>query len=185
MKGLAAAHWYRELGPIFHHFFGSDSDAILRGFAVSQANASPSGGLQAVLEVRDLLLRGEPVPPDKISTVVKSIETAYKGQHVTTGMAAKLHDFADSLAGKSTRTWTGDDIRGGAPTAIDIHAQRDTGRIDPKILATLRDRHGLPVAHLQLEVLNRELLALEEHQDGEAGRQEDPAGGAGVRSAEG
>lgn len=154
---IRLANWYRELGPMFEHFFGDDAPAIIRGFAVSQANDSPAGGLAAVLKLRDKMMRGEYIRPGEASVVSDSIQQAIRGEHVSKGLAAKLHDFVDSLEGKRTRTWVGDDIRGGSPTAIDIHAQRDLGRIDPKILTTLRERHGLPVAHLQLEVLEREL----------------------------
>lgn len=157
---LHLAYWYRELGPMFEKFFGDDAPAIIRGFAVSQANDSPAGGLQAVLRLRDKLINGEYIKPNEASVVSDSIQAAIKGEHVSKGMAAKLHDFTDSLEGKSTRTWVGNDIAGGSPTAIDIQAQRDLGRIDPKILRTLRERHGLPVAHLQLEHQERILTRL-------------------------
>jgi len=159
--GLKLAYWYRELGPLFEHFFGEDAPAILRGFGVSQANASPSGGLLAVLRVRDKLLRGEKIGSREISSVVDSIKAAVNGDPVEKGVAAKLSDFIDSLRGAETRSWVGHDIRGGAPTAIDIHAQRDLGQIDPKILATLRDRHGIPVAHLQLQKYENEIRRLQ------------------------
>jgi hypothetical protein len=158
--GLKLANWYAEMGPMMKHFFGDDADAILRGFAVSQANASPAGGLTNVLRVRDKLLRGEPIKKGEISTVSKSIEAAFLGKPITEGMKAKLHDFSDALQGKTTRTWTADDIRGGMPTPTDIHALRDLGHIDHKILSTLRDRHGLPVAHLQLDHMQNELQVL-------------------------
>jgi hypothetical protein len=158
---IRLAHWYRELGPMFETFFGEDAPAIIRGFAVSQANDSPAGGLQAVLRLRDKMLRGDYIAPNEASVVSESIQQAIRGEHVSKGMAAKLTDFTDSLQGKTTRTWTANDIAGGSPTAIDIHAQRDLGRIDPKILRTLRERHNLPVAHLQLEAQERKLATLE------------------------
>lgn len=155
------ARWYEHFEPVFRAHFGPDADAIMRGFAVSQANASPAGGLLNVFRVMDRVERGLPVSNREISTVAESIAMAVKGEPVTQGLAAKLQDFADSLEGKETRTWVGDDPAGGSPTAIDIHAQRDLGRVDPKILATLRDKHGIPVAHLQLEVMEAELRKLE------------------------
>jgi hypothetical protein len=158
--GLRLANWYAEMGPMMRHFFGDDADAVLRGFAVSQANASPAGGLTNVLKVRDKLLRGEPIKDNEISTVVRSIEAAYKGEPITKGMQAKLHDFSDALQGKTTRTWTADDIRGGMPTPVDIHALRDLGYVDRKILRTLQERHGLPVSHLRLDAMENELRVL-------------------------
>ena len=154
------AKWYEEVAPTIERFFGDnpDAEAILRGFAVSQANDSPSGGLQATLRVFDKIRAGEPLDPLEISVVVKQIEQAVRGQHVSRGLAAKLHDFADSIQGKDTRTWMGDDPRGGRPTANDVHAIRDLGYVDPKIVARLRNpesgamfRKGLGEHEFQLD----------------------------------
>lgn len=149
--GLRLASWYREAMPILRTFFGDDADAIMRGFAVSQANASPSGGLAAVLTVRDMMLRGQKIPKGAISTVLDSIKAAVQGEEISKGMAAKLHDFAASLEGRRTRSWAADDIRAGAPVAVDIHALRDVGLVDPKIIRTLRDRHGIDVSKLTID----------------------------------
>lgn len=135
----ALARWYEQVAPTFERFFGEDAEAILRGFTVSQANASPTSGLQATLRVFDKLKTGQAIDPLEISAVVKSIEKAVEGQHVSKGLAAKLHDFADSIEGKNTRTWMGDDPRGGRPTANDVHAIRDLGYVDKKLAARLRN----------------------------------------------
>lgn len=157
------ARWYEHFGPVFRTFFGEWAEPIMRGFSVSQANASPAGGLLNVFRVMDRIERGIPVSNAEISTVAESIAMAVQGLPVTKGLQAKLHDFVDSLLQRDTRTWVGDappEI-GGSPTAIDIHAQRDLGRIDPKILATLADRHGLPVRHLQVDFMEKELGRLQ------------------------
>src|SRR4029077_10172701 len=93
---------------------------------------------EATLRVFDKVKAGEPISDTEISAVVKSIEAAVRGQHVSRGLAAKLHDFADSIEGKSTRTWMGDDPRGGWPVANDIHALRDLGYIDRQLVARLQ-----------------------------------------------
>lgn len=175
------ARWYRDVSTTFQKFFGDnpDAEALVRGFAVSQANASPASGLQAVLRVMDRIKTGQEIGGKEISTVVKSIEAALRDEHVTRGLAAKLHDFIDSIEGKHTRTWMGDDPRGGWPTANDIHAIRDLGYVDKKIVARLRnpergapwkrgiqefevDSGGSPTVH-QYERMRKQYEAISQH----------------------
>ncbi len=59
------------------------------------------------------------------------------------GVAAKLSDFVDSIAHSPTRTYTGHDLAGGRPVAVDVHALRDQGYVDPKIAARLEKNFGL------------------------------------------
>jgi hypothetical protein len=137
------ARWYETFEPLFRETFGDHADTLMRGFAVSQANASPTFGVEATLKVMDKVRRGEEVRPDEISVVVKGIEAAVKGERIEKGMAAKLRDFSDSLAGKTTRTHMGDDPDGGPPVAVDVHALRDLGYVDPKIVRRLDSIWGL------------------------------------------
>ena len=133
------AKWYDHYEDLFRQIFGDKADEMMRGFAVSQANASPTGGLQAVFRVGDKLRRGEKIGPKEISVVAQGIEAAMKGDPIHRFVAAKLSDFVDSLQGKRTRTWMGDIEAGGEPAAIDIHAMRDLGRVDKKILRRLQE----------------------------------------------
>lgn len=139
------ARWYEHYEPMFRKAFKKDADAVMRGFAVSQANASPSSGLAAVLKVMDKLRRGEQIGPREISVVAQSIGKAVEDKEIDKFVAAKLSDFVDSLAGKNTRTWMGDVTEAGSPTAVDIHAIRDRGFIDKKLRArieALGAKHG-------------------------------------------
>ena len=129
----ALARWYEHYEPMFRNAFGKDADEIMRGFAVSQANASPSSGLTAVLKVMDKLRRGEQVGPREISVVGDNIARAVKNEPIDSKVAAKLSDFVDSLRGKDTRTWMGDVPEAGSPAAVDVHAIRDRGFIDAKL----------------------------------------------------
>lgn len=137
------ASWYEAIAPLFQDIFGEDAQAIMRAFAVSQANASPTSGLQNVFRVADRIRRGEEISVGEISTVAKSIEAALKGDPIEQGVAAKLSDFIDSIAGSPTRTWVGHALEGGSPVAVDVHALRDMGYVDAKQIERLRSRFGL------------------------------------------
>jgi len=137
------ARWYDEVKPLFDHVFGADSERVLRGFSASQANASPTSGLEATLKVIDKLRAGKTIHSREISAVVKGIEAGVKGQPIEKGIAAKLSDFIDSLQGAKTRTWMGHAPEGGAPTAIDVHALRDLGWVDSKLAGKLKKNFGL------------------------------------------
>lgn len=147
LKGMdEAARWYELFDGIMRQWFGDDAEAIMRGFAVSQANASPEHGLGAVLKVLYKVRRGERVSKTEASAVVKEIEAAIKDEVVSSGMAAKLHDFADSLEGVGVRTWMGGLEDAGWPTANDVWSIRDQGYVDKKALNYLKDRFGVEVA---------------------------------------
>lgn len=139
-----AAHWYNRFSPAFRQAFGDHADEMMRGFAVSQANASPTSGLQATLRVMDKLRAGEQVGPREISAVAESIAKAVQGNEIDKGVAAKLSDFIDSLRGTDTRTWMGHAPEGGAPAAIDVHALRDLGYVDQKLVGKLAKRNLKP-----------------------------------------
>lgn len=145
------AHWYEKFAPAFRQAFGDKADEVMRGFAVSQANDSPTGGLQSVLRVMDKLHRGEEVGPNEISVVAQSIAKAVQGHEVDKGIAAKLSDFIDSLRGEKTRTWMGHAPEGGAPTAIDVHALRDLGYVDQKLVGKLAKRGLQPFEHFVID----------------------------------
>jgi hypothetical protein len=144
------AKWYEEFAPAFREAFGPLAEDLMRGFSVSQANQSPTGGLQATLRVLDRLQAGD--TPETIAhlgiatkSLVKTIAKAVEGEggKVDKGVAAKLSDFIDSFLQKDTRTWMGDHEHGGAPSAIDVHAMRDQGLIDDKLAAKMLAVHGL------------------------------------------
>lgn len=129
-----AARWYETFEPLFRKHFGKDADRVMRAFAVSQANASPSGGLASVLRAMHKIDRGEEVGSIG-SVVADSIEAALKGEMVDKKMAAKLSDFTDALRGKKRRTWMGNQAAGGAPAPVDVWGLRDLGYIDKGLLS--------------------------------------------------
>ncbi len=137
------ATWYESFEPAFRQVFGEDADAIMRGFAVSQANTAPSGGLGAVMKVMDRLRNGEEVTSEGIGMIAHAIKAAVEGSPLEKGVAAKLSDFTDSLALLETRGWMGHDPRGGMPVAADVWAARDLGYIDKKYAGRLEEQFGL------------------------------------------
>lgn len=144
------AQWYDEFAPAFREMFGEQAEELMRGFAVSQANNSPTGGLLATLRVLDRLQAGDSaktITNKGIGTasLIKTISKAVEGADgkVDEGVAAKLSDFIDSFLKKDTRTFMGDHVDGGKPSAIDVHAMRDLGLIDKKLAAKLIKVHGL------------------------------------------
>src|SRR5262249_36624831 len=83
------ARWYEHYVPMFRRAFKKDADRVMRGFAVSQANASPSSGLGAVLKVMDKLDNGEEIGPREISVVAQAIGKAVENKEIDKYIAAK------------------------------------------------------------------------------------------------
>ena len=150
-----AARWYQHFEPIFRREFPPDVvDKIIRAFSVSQANASPSGGLASSLVAMERISKGEDVGSIG-SVVADNIEKALRGEPLDSHIAAKLSDFIDALRGSPTRTWMGHAAEGGAPAPIDIWGLRDLGYIDSKIGSKGRDKrlldlHGVNVKRLKV-----------------------------------
>jgi GNAT superfamily N-acetyltransferase len=151
-----AARWYEHFEPLFREEFPPEvADKIIRGFSVSQANASPSSGVASTLAALERMNKGEEVGSIG-SVVADNIEKALKGEHIDSKVAAKLSDFIDALRGESTRTWMGHRLEGGAPAPIDIWGLRDLGYWDKKIASKGRgarlDRlHGVKSEKLAVD----------------------------------
>ena len=134
-------NWYRDAKPVFHDLFGTDAEAAMRGFAVSQANTSPAGGLRVVLRVLDDIRHGRPTTNEGIGMVAQTVRQAIEHGYVDSGVAQKLSDFTDNLYGRTTRTWMGGAPEGGYPVAGDIHAARDVGYVDKKLVNRIQQKH--------------------------------------------
>jgi hypothetical protein len=147
----ALGKWYSTVRPLFEEVFGPDAENILRGFGASQANASPTTGMENVLKVVDKLRAGKRITSREISTVVKSIEQGVKGEPISKGIAAKLSDFIDSVQASPTRTWMGHAVEGGKPTAIDVHALRDLGWVDKRLISRLEAKGLKKGVHFKVD----------------------------------
>lgn len=143
------AAFYDRLEPVFQRVFGEGYQPVMKAFAASQANAGTKEGLASVLRAAERIERGAPIQSEEGSigsVVADAIENAYKGETLTKGQAAKLSDFIDSIRGLSTREWMGHDPLGGMPVAGDVHAARDAGYLDPKLVGQ-SDRGRAASAH--------------------------------------
>jgi hypothetical protein len=145
------ARWYEHFPKLMEQVFGEEAGPVMRAFGVSQANASPTFGLEAVFRVADRLANGHDVTQGELSLVADNIKKAYQGRPIDRFVGAKLSDFIDSLLGKETRTWTGHDPDAGAPGAVDVHTMRDFGRVDKKLLARLKELWGIEDAHVDVK----------------------------------
>lgn len=128
--------WYEQAHDILLGYVGGDeikADQLMAGFIASQANASPAGGINSVLQVLWKMQRGMEVGDKEISAAVKGIKLAVTGKPIEKGFAAKLTDFADALARRVRRTWMGGRKEGGMPAPVDVHGIRDAGYVTTKL----------------------------------------------------
>src|SRR5262252_1912310 len=130
---LHDASFYEHLHPQFEQELHKDAIKFLRSWVPSQANTSPAGGFNVVMRVLDRIEQGKPVTSEGIGQVAKIVELAARSKRIDAGMAAKLHDFGDSIEGYGTRTWMGHFPHAGAPHAGDVHMIRAGGGVDAKI----------------------------------------------------
>ena len=138
-----ARGWYRDLEGFFAQYYGeAEAPRMALAWLLANQNESPSGAMRNVLRVRDQLA-GRPKAGYKAAGLAEEkVRAALSGQDVTAGFGAKLSDFVDSAMQKTTRTFMGDDPRGGAPAVIDVWANRDVGKVDAPLLAYLTKRFG-------------------------------------------
>jgi hypothetical protein len=152
----ASARWYEKFEPLFRkHFPPEVADKLMRAFAVSQANASPVGGLASSVLAHSRMAADEEVGSIG-SVVADNIVKALRGEHIDSHVAAKLSDFIDALRGERTRTWMGHDVRGGEPAPIDIWGLRDLGHVDDKLLNVPVNLKGKLGSSDMAEVMQRE-----------------------------
>ena len=135
-----AADWYVDMRIVVLAQYDNDVDAATRailGFALTQKNTSPAGGMNHFYAAMEKVRRGEKLPIDKkfdgLGTA--ELQRLLEDDMVTdAGMAQKLTDFIDSLLGNTTRTAM---VKGPdgtwMPAAIDIWAKRDLGFLDSGI----------------------------------------------------
>lgn len=145
--------WYPEVRKSFNTWFG-DNMRKLGAWALSQKNSSPSTGMMNVQRTQDLV-QGQPRVLREVRTKTgpetrpttgglaeDQIREMLMGETPSQGVAAKLSDFMDSLLGRLTRTWMGDNPKYGQPAAIDVHGGRGAGFIDQKLLNQIEEQYG-------------------------------------------
>lgn len=142
-----ARAWYSQLGEFFKKQFGEESaPRMALAWLLGNQNTSPSGAMLNVLRGGDILAGKQMTKTAGLAEA--KILQALQGEPVTGGVGAKLKDFVDSALGKTTRTFMGDDPRGGAPAVIDVWANRDVGKVDAPLANYLTKRFGAKAAKL-------------------------------------
>ena len=134
--------WYDELPDIFREKFDEDPGRYMVSWLAGQQNASPAqamgimframdriAGIISINENTGRLLKGG-LADDKVEAILQ-------GKTPEGGYGPKLTDFADAGLGRSTRSYMGDDPRGGEPFVADVHTGRDSGHVDQQTLTRL------------------------------------------------
>jgi hypothetical protein len=136
-----AREWYSSLENFFRQHFGEEkAPRMALAWLLANQNTSPSGAMLNVLRAIDLEAGKARIKSAGLAE--EKIHQAIQGDLVKSGFGPKLSDFVDSALGKFTRTWMGDDPRGGRPAVIDIWANRDVGKVDTPLYNYLKDRFG-------------------------------------------
>ncbi len=127
-----ARTWYRDLRGMFAAQFGEqNADWELFQWLISQQQTSPSTGMQFVQRAQDVAEgrrtadQLEALPSIKgkgLGLAGPRLLKAAKGEMPSKTIGTKLMDFVDAAMEKVTRTWMGDDPRGGSAAPIDTWA---------------------------------------------------------------
>jgi hypothetical protein len=140
-------NWYRDVRQHFVENSGGDeqlADRRMMGWLLTQQRASPAVGYQNLSRAEDIASGLPEIKQPGLGA--EKIYAALRGETPEAGLGAKLHDFVDSARGKATRTWMGDDPRGGGPAVIDVHGARDSGYVDEPMLNEIENQFGSKVA---------------------------------------
>ena len=149
----AARQWYPEAAKAYQKYFGKDWMNFLAAWLMANQQASPSTAAMNAVRSREQALTQAAQAP--VSQEVKAGLAANKlfnfwmameaGGELPSGGAQKLYDFVDAGLLKETRSWMGDDVRGGAPAVSDVHSLRDTGFVDKLYQKFLKENYGVRV----------------------------------------
>ena len=149
----AARQWYPEAAKAYQKYFGKDWMNFLAAWLMANQQASPSTAAMNAVRSREQALTQAAQAP--VSQEVEAGLAANKlfdfwmameaGGELPSGGAQKLYDFVDAGLLKETRSWMGNDVRGGAPAVADVHSLRDTGFVDKVYQKFLRENYGVRV----------------------------------------
>ena len=152
--GIAAAReWYPEAAKSYQKYFGKDWPNFLAAWLMANQQASPATAAMNAVRSREQALTQAAQAPvsqeveaglaaDRLFDFWMAMEA---GGELPLGGAQKLYDFIDSGLLRETRSWMGDDVRGGAPAVADVHSLRDTGFVDATYQQFLQENYGVRV----------------------------------------
>ena len=107
----------------------------MRGFAASQANASPKDGLTATLKVSTRCAAGSRSAIDEISAARQADQAGRRRRAHHRRLRCQAARLRRLAGGQGRAHVDGRHARMGWPTANDIHALRDLGYVDEKLIA--------------------------------------------------
>jgi hypothetical protein len=152
-----SANWYKEALPAYEKYFGQEKAPQMMGaWLIANQNATPGfAQLSATRALEQYVnqTRGMPeslqagLPDVQLNKYWDAILSKDPSKFADLNTGQKIYDFIDSAAGKTTRTFYGDDPRAGAPAVADVHTSRDTGFIDPTMHDWIRKSFGDDVAN--------------------------------------
>ena len=134
--------WYDDLPQEFRGRFDEDPGRYMVSWLAGQQNASPGQALGIMFRAMDRI-DGIISVNEKTGKLLKGgladdkVEAILRGKTPEGGYGPKLTDFADAGLGRSSRSFMGDDPRGGQPFVADVHTGRDSGHVDQQTLTRL------------------------------------------------
>ena len=134
--------WYDNLPQEFRGKFDEDPGRYMVAWLAGQQNASPGQALGIMFRAMDRI-DGIISVNEKTGKLLKGgladdkVEAILRGKTPEGGYGPKLTDFADAGLGRSSRSFMGDDPRGGQPFVADVHTGRDSGHVDQQTLTRL------------------------------------------------
>ena len=143
-----ARQWYPDAAKAYQKYFGADWPNYLAAWLMANQQASPSTAAMNAVRAREQALSGVEVEVEAGLAAEKLFgfwNAMERDGELPLGGAQKLYDFIDSGLLRETRSWMGDDVRGGAPAVADVHSLRDTGFVDPTYQEFLKDNYNLNI----------------------------------------
>jgi hypothetical protein len=152
----AAGRWYADALPAYERAFGKElGSKMLGAWLIANQNVDPGGAqLNATRALEQYRAHTQGKPETKRPGLAEDALFRYwdavlsgDPSRAGGGSGQKIYDFIDSAAGKTTRTFYGDDPRAGQPAVADVHTLRDSGKIDPTLHEWIRTHYGDEVAN--------------------------------------
>jgi hypothetical protein len=142
------AAWYETVKPAIKDMYEAQTEAALERLTQANVSAgrrtSPERAAGDVLDQEDRLAGHEREGLGSMNRDI--IEPSLQGSRDISGHRAKLNDYGDSMNGKETRSWAGDDPRAEGPYTADTHQSRLHGYIDGRMGRYIAEKLGLPDA---------------------------------------
>jgi hypothetical protein len=150
---LQVRFWYEDFAGLLKRGVGEENWFwIAAAWAIAQEQRlDPKDGMMLVSAYFRSKRTGSPSDLSSISTIDKRtlpeiarLIELHKLPERETGRL--FFDLTDALLAKTTRTFMGDDVRGGSPVPVDIWAYRGGGFVDRELLSNIERTFGAEAA---------------------------------------